>query len=161
MKKFLKKKGVKYGFLVASIVFLILYVCLLVRPVTTITPYIRKKESGSVYSMTFNGGNKLTISDGNKSEFWVSYDLYSFDKSFLTTNMIEKDDYLETVKTKKEKTPDLYKAGLIDSNAFRIKMDSGDAFINYGAIVFAVVGAILEATLVVFTVMAIKSKKKK
>lgn len=162
MKKFLKKKGVKFSFLAAAIAFLILYVCLLVRPVTTITPYVGKtKTMGVTYdiSYTFKGGNKLEVkseskNSSNKAEMWVGYDVYSFIIG-PDTDLASRSEAFKELKKYKEDFPKLYEKALVDINAFRIKSE-GEELVNYGAIVFAVVGAMIEAALVVFTVLGFK-----
>lgn len=171
MKKFLGKKAVMWSFLGAAIAFLVLYVCLLVRPVTTITPYKGKGEiMGMKYdvSYTFKGGNKLVMEGETggmdmKQEVWVAYDVYSFIQGPETEDMSRK-EFFKELDEMKEAYPDMYKEAFTDINAFRIKETMGDetvVFTNVGAIVFAVVGGIVEAGLASFAVLSILANKKK
>ncbi|MBQ8615259.1 MAG: hypothetical protein IJ415_01670 [Clostridia bacterium] len=164
MKKFLGKKAVMWSFLGAAIAFLILYVCLLVRPVTTVTPY-KGSYKGQEAVYTFKGGNKLEIkSENSKTEMWVAYDVYSFLPSYVGTDEMTREEFLDEVKDLKKERPETYEEMLIDVNAFRIKMSVGDETItmkNTGAIVFAIVGGIVEAGLITFAVLSILARKKK
>ena len=172
MKKFLKKKGVMYGFLTAAIAFLILYVCLLVRPVTTTTPYKGSyKYMGTNYeaTYTFKGGNKVVAktkvgSVTSERECWVAYDVYSYIQGPGIDSMTKK-EFMEEVKDYKETNEKAYENMLIDVNAFRIKMEAPDGgtmvLRNTGAIVFAIVGGLVEAGLITFAVLSIMARKKK
>ncbi|MBQ9792559.1 MAG: hypothetical protein IJW32_02280 [Clostridia bacterium] len=164
MKKFLKKKEVMWTFLGVAIGFLVLYACLLIRPVTTITPYKGTYE-GVEATYTFKGGNKVEVKgEGESKEYWVAYDFYAFIPGGRTSSMTRK-EFLDQVKDAKENNKDLYEAALVDVNAFRIKMDlaGGKTIVmrNTGAIVFAVVGGLVEATLITFAVMSVLANKKK
>jgi len=166
MKKFLGKKAVMWSFLGAAIAFLVLYVCLLVRPVTTLTPYTGEFK-GVEASYTFKGGNKLEIkAEGEKTaEMWVSYDVYSFFASGVDTEDMSRKEFLKEVEKYKEESPKMYEKSLTDINAFRIKTTTytGETVVlrNVGAIVFAVVGGVIEATLITFAVLSIMQNKKK
>lgn len=168
MKKFLGKKAVMWSFLGAAIAFLVLYVCLLVRPVTTITPY-KCEYMGQEMSYTFKGGNKLKISvEGEGSEeVWVAYDVYSFlNPGAPVTEDYSRKDFLKEVEEFKKESPEMYEEMLTDINAFRIRFENpmtGETVIarNVGAIVFAVVGGIVEAGLITFAVLSILARKKK
>lgn len=170
MKKFLGKKAVMWGFLGAAIAFLVLYVCLLARPVTTVTAYKGKGEvMGMKYeaSYTFKGGNKLEIESETagierKGEVWVAYDVYSFLQG-PETDAMSKDEFFKAVDELKENEK-AYEAQLVDVNAFRIKMTMGDETVvlrNTGAIVFAVIGGLVEVGLATFAVLSILQRKKK
>ena len=165
MKKFLGKKAVMWSFLGAAIALLVLYVCLLVRPVTTITPY-KGEYMGQEASYTFKGGNKLEmkVEGEGGSEMWVTYDLYSFFPTYAETEDISRKDMLDEVKKFKEESPEAYEEMLVDVNAFRIKLEIGNDTVimkNVGAIVFAIVGGIVEAGLITFAVLSILANKKK
>ncbi len=167
MKKFLKKKAVMWTFLGAAIGFLILYACLLLRPVTTITPY-KGDDNGVEAVYTFKGGNKLEVERTlggvtTTREYWVAYDLYSFIPG-SRTDATTKEDFMKSVEDAKKNNKKLYEAALVDVNAFRIKLEDGSETVNYwnvGAIVFAVVGGLVEAALITFAVMSLKARKKK
>lgn len=164
MKKFLGKKAVMWSFLGAAVAFLVLYVCLLVRPVTTITPY-KGEYMGQEATYTFKGGNKLKVEaeSGMKAEFWVAYDVYSYIQG-PTTDAVEKDEFFDMLEDYKEADKEAYKEELVDVNAFRIKMEVGNDTVilrNTGTIVFAVVGGIVEAGLAAFAVLSILANKKK
>ena len=167
MKKFLGKKAVMWSFLGAAIAFLVLYVCLLVRPVTTITPY-KCEYKGQEMVYTFKGGNKLEITvDGEDSgEVWVSYDVYSFFMAGVSTEDMSRKEFLKEVDKYKEESPKAYEASLTDINAFRIKFENsitGETVVakNVGAIVFAVVGGVVELGLAAFAVLSVLANKKK
>lgn len=166
MKKFLGKKAVMWSFLGAAIAFLVLYVCLLVRPVTTITPY-KCEYMGQEMSYQFKGGNKLKVTyEGvGSEESWVAYDVYGFIQGPSTDSMT-KDEFLDAVEDFKKADKEGYEEELVDVNAFRIKFENpmtGETVIarNVGAIVFAIVGGIVEAGLATFAVLSILTRKKK
>lgn len=165
MKKFLGKKAVMWSFLGAAVAFLVLYVCLLVRPVTTLTPY-KGEYMGEKASYTFVGGNKLKfeINGQEEGEYWVAYDLYSFCAPGAETNEMTRKEFLEEIDKYKETYPQMYEKMLTDVNAFRIKATMGTDTVtltNAGAIVFAVVGGLVEAGLVTFAVLSFLTRKKK
>lgn len=162
MKKFLGKKAVMWSFLGAAVAFLVLYVCLLVRPVTTLTPY-KCEYRGQEMTYQFKGGNKLKVNDSEES--WVAYDVYGFIQGPSTDSMT-KDEFMKEVKEFKKANPEMYETRLTDVNAFRIKFENpmtGETVVakNVGAIVFAVVGGLVEAGLVTFAVLSFLTRKKK
>ena len=119
-------------------------------------------------SYAFKGGNKLVM-EGEfagmdmKEEVWVAYDFYGFIQGPETDSMT-KDEFFDAVKELKKADKEEYKENLTNINAFRIKDTIGDETIelrNYGAIVFAIVGGIVEAGLATFAVLSILANKKK
>ncbi len=171
MKKFLSKKPVKITFIALAIAFLAFYAYMLIRPVSFGMSY---KETTTQFgkevtnTIKFKNGKKARItreSDGSKtwSDVWVYCDGYSYTVVGSTDYITEKvyEDRVKDLKAQKKENKELYEEGMIDINAFSLDEDATCT----GAIVFAVVGGVVELILITFTsltfVFAKKSKSKK
>lgn len=174
MKKFLKKKPVLVTFLTAAIIFLVIYTSLLVRPGTTFTPYEGKNDKlNTEYQIVFKGGKKADIktvttvgSLNNKTEqeVWVHFDSYQvYINPLYTPKTLNKEDFIEVVDDLEDDLPKTYELSLNKVNVFKMEY-AGVELVNTGAIVFAIVGGVVELILIGFAAMSIvasTSKKKK
>lgn len=172
MKKFLKNKAVLVTFLSLAVIFLVIYTSLLVRPGTTITPY-KGKSNNTEYEIVFKGGKladiKTTTTIGStkattESEVWVHFDSYNVYINMLKNpKTIDKEDFIEYVDDLEDDFPTIYEESLNKVNVFKMEY-MGVELVNTGAIVFAVVGGVVELIFIAFAAMSIvasTSKKKK
>ena len=168
MNKFLKKKPVMITFCVLAVLMLIFYIGMLVRPVAIGMNYKGKTTVGLTKvdtTIKINNGKKLTKTTKN-----TETEHYYFVKGREIVILWD-----SGVKLSKDEYKDLKEEVLDNWNTFKLnkynvsafKMEKGsDEFTSNGTIIFAIVGGIITATLVIFAGLAVsasckKSKKKR
>lgn len=162
MKNFLKKKPVFITLVSVAVVLLVFYIAMLARPISYGMTY-KATEEGVTTKITFDSKqikNEISEDDGST----VSYKLYFVEKDgeFMILPGTTKDSYKDDVKEAKENWGTYQSAEqTIKINAFSFKVDD----VKYtcsGAIVFAVVMGLVEATVIAFavtsTVLFVKKK---
>ena len=158
--KFLKKKGVRIGMIVAAVLLLALIVYFCVRPVSVGYSYTGKtkilgKEVTSTYH--FNAFDRVTIDD---SQNWY------YEKDGLvvvkgSTELVKEETFKEMRENEKENwNYDVAKLTNPEFNAFSAEI-LGVKYTCVGAIVSVVVMAVVELGLVALIVLSFKSKGKK
>ncbi len=174
MKKFLKKKTVLITFLTMAVIFLVIYTSLLVRPGTTFTPYKGENTKlNTEYEVVFKGGKKADIktvttvgslTNKTEQEVWVHFDSYEvYINSLQTPKTINKEDFIDFVDDLEDDLPKIYEVSLNKINVFKMEY-AGVELVNTGAIIFAIVGGVVELILIGFAAMSVvasTSKKKK
>ena len=168
--KFLKKKPVKIGLIVASVLMLVLIIAFCARPVSVGYTYSGKIKMGDT-EMTlkyhFNSFDKMTgeaktENTSDKSTIW-----YFTKGGYLITSeeevdKMEKDDFKKYKEAYIENW-ETYEKGLekygSKVNAFTITMGD-ETLVCGGAIATVVILAVVELGLVALTVMSFLSKKK-
>ncbi len=182
MKKFLSKMPVMIVLLSLAAVGLVFYIVMLARPISygmtysytqTVETEQDATESGlpigseaGMY-IKFNSDSRavVTMSAGENSmttEMWV----FRIGNKVVILNAVSEmteEEYNQAVEAMKADV-DTFNSNAIDINAFRMASDDGSENMTCnGAIVFAVVWAVVEIALIVFAVLStlyyVKAKK--
>lgn len=168
MKKFLKKKGTKIGFIVAAAVVLLLLVVMCVRPVSVGFTYSGKvntmgTETSVYYKInSFNKFKAIQKSGSSSVESTKWY--FTNDGYFVPTGNVDTTTKEEFKNLKKEAldgwNADIMKEYGTKVNAFR--MTQGDETLTcVGAIVTVVILGVIELALIGFVVASFVVSKKK
>lgn len=173
MKKFLGKKSTMITFVVLSVVLLVFYIGMLVRPVAIGFTYKGEFELAPGQTMEMEikatSGSKANIKikvDGASIEMedvrYVAHDEEIYLMFNLMTGEAEKMSDSEFKAQKKEilKNWDVYEEGALDVNAF-VMGDDEDSLTCAGSIVFAVVAGLVVAAVLTFGTLSLVAFTKK
>ena len=153
MKKFFGKLPVMITFVALAVVFAVVYVGMLVRPVAIGMTYTGE-VAGMEVSVKVKSGKKMEITMKGEGMPTVTDEDYYLEKDgYIVFLEAENDDQYkdekknildnwETVKPLLENSPEAGK----DCNAFGVKV-MGEDFKCTGSVVFAIIGGVLELVL--------------
>ena len=180
MKKFLKKLPVMITLVALSVVLLGVYIYMIARPVSygMAYKYSKKTDENNYYtnSIVVQNSKKVKMIASGKTlgtevkktmTYWVvtkanKFAVVGIAETDMPVPTITEEQYNEIVKLLPDNFWESDEA--VECTAFKFTVD-GDTYTCTGAIVFAVVGGVVEACLLTFACLSvvffIKDKKKK
>jgi len=153
MKKFFGKKPVLITFIALAVIFAVVYIGMLVRPVAIGMTY-KGEVSGMEVSVKIKSGKKMEITMKGEGMPTITEEGYYLEKDGYVVFMNAQND--EDYKTEKKDILNNWEArkaeikltgeGGKDCNAFGLEAMGGD-FKCTGSVVFAIIGGVLELVL--------------